>query len=158
MTPVVAVDLETGDNGSLQEMVAAVRAFARFRPFEIELESGTRQPFDSLVFANIAQMAKVATLSDDQGRPDDGMCEVITLKHTAKRPILARVRPPSRTRWSPRSPGSPLVRSPAHALGGGTARAVGAPRERIPGGRTNHAQGVAVEVGIRRGGGANRRE
>ncbi len=34
-----------------------------------------------------------------------------------------------------------------HALGGGTARAVGALRQRIPGARTNHAQGVSVEVG-----------
>ncbi|MGL5817908.1 MAG: Asp23/Gls24 family envelope stress response protein [Phycicoccus sp.] len=36
-----------------------------------------------------------------------------------------------------------------HALGGGAARAVGALRERIPGGRTNHSQGVSVEVGER---------
>ncbi|WP_432544018.1 Asp23/Gls24 family envelope stress response protein [Kineococcus sp. SYSU DK002] len=35
------------------------------------------------------------------------------------------------------------------ALGGGAARAVGALRERIPGGRVNHAQGVSVEVGER---------
>lgn len=39
--------------------------------------------------------------------------------------------------------------SGVHALGGGAARAVGALRERIPGGRTNHSQGVAVEVGER---------
>lgn len=39
--------------------------------------------------------------------------------------------------------------SGVHALGGGTARAVGALRERIPGGRTNHSQGVSVEVGER---------
>ena len=39
--------------------------------------------------------------------------------------------------------------SGVHALGGGTSRAVGALRERIPGGRTNHSQGVAVEVGER---------
>lgn len=39
--------------------------------------------------------------------------------------------------------------SGVHALGGGTARAVGALRERIPGGRINHAQGVEVEVGER---------
>lgn len=39
--------------------------------------------------------------------------------------------------------------SGVHALGGGTARAVGALRERIPGSRTNHSQGVAVEVGER---------
>lgn len=39
--------------------------------------------------------------------------------------------------------------SGVHALGGGTARAVGALRERIPGGRTNHSQGISVEVGER---------
>jgi uncharacterized alkaline shock family protein YloU len=36
-----------------------------------------------------------------------------------------------------------------HALGGGAARAVGALRERFPGGRINQTQGVAVEVGER---------
>ncbi|MDQ3615774.1 MAG: Asp23/Gls24 family envelope stress response protein [Actinomycetota bacterium] len=36
-----------------------------------------------------------------------------------------------------------------YALGGGAARAVGALRERIPGSRTNHSQGVSVEVGER---------
>ena len=39
--------------------------------------------------------------------------------------------------------------SGVHALGGGTARMVGAIRERIPGSRTNHGQGVSVEVGER---------
>lgn len=34
-----------------------------------------------------------------------------------------------------------------HALGGGAARAIGNLRERIPGARTNHSQGVSVEVG-----------
>ncbi len=37
--------------------------------------------------------------------------------------------------------------SGVHDLGGGTARAVGALRERIPGSRTNLSQGVGVEVG-----------
>jgi uncharacterized alkaline shock family protein YloU len=37
--------------------------------------------------------------------------------------------------------------SGVHALGGAASRAVGALRERIPGGRTNHSQGVSVEVG-----------
>lgn len=36
-----------------------------------------------------------------------------------------------------------------HNIGGGAARAVGAIRERIPGSRTNHSQGVSVEVGER---------
>jgi len=39
--------------------------------------------------------------------------------------------------------------SGVHTLGGGASRAVGALRERIPGGRTNHSQGVSVEVGER---------
>ena len=89
LTPVVAVDLEKGGKGSVREMVTVVRSFAKFRPFEIEVEDGTRERFDSLVFANIAQMAKVATLAEDKGKPDDGMFEVITLRHTAKWRILA---------------------------------------------------------------------
>lgn len=36
-----------------------------------------------------------------------------------------------------------------HSLGGGAARAVGLLRERIPGAKTNHSQGVSVEVGER---------
>lgn len=39
--------------------------------------------------------------------------------------------------------------SGVYALGGGASRAVGAIRERIPGSRTNHGQGVSVEVGER---------
>ncbi len=39
--------------------------------------------------------------------------------------------------------------SGVYGLGGGAARAVGAIRERFPGSRTNHAQGVSVEVGER---------
>jgi len=39
--------------------------------------------------------------------------------------------------------------SGVHDLGGGTARAVGAIRDRIPGSQTNMGQGVGVEVGER---------
>lgn len=39
--------------------------------------------------------------------------------------------------------------SGVHALGGGTARMVGALRDRIPGSRVNVQQGVSVEVGAR---------
>ena len=41
--------------------------------------------------------------------------------------------------------------SGVHSLGGGTARAIGNLRERIPGARTNHSQGVSVEVDGRLG-------
>ena len=39
-----------------------------FRPFPIRLEDGRRRTIDSLVFANIAEMAKYARLSE-AGRP-----------------------------------------------------------------------------------------
>lgn len=88
LTPVVAVDLEKGGKGSFKEIISVVRTFARFRPHRIALEDGTERSFDSLLFANIAEMAKYATLSED-GRPDDGRFEVVTIPHTSKWRILA---------------------------------------------------------------------
>jgi len=87
LTPVMAIDLEKGGKGSLKEIVSVIRTFAKFRPFTIQLEDGTRRSFDSLLFANIAEMAKYATLSET-GPPDDGRFEVITLPATAKWRIL----------------------------------------------------------------------
>jgi diacylglycerol kinase family enzyme len=88
LTPVVAVDLEEGGKGSWKEIVSVVRAFSRFRPFPILLEDGRRRRIDSLVFANIDQMAKYATLSEGS-RPDDGRFEVITQRQTGKLRVLA---------------------------------------------------------------------
>jgi diacylglycerol kinase (ATP) len=88
LTPIVAIDLEKGGKGSLGEIVSVVRTFARFRPFAIDLADGTRARLDSLLFANIDQMAKYATVSAD-GTPDDGVFEVITIPHTAKWRVLA---------------------------------------------------------------------
>lgn len=87
LTPAVAEDLEKEGSGSFREIWSALRTFARFRPFRIELEDGSRQRFDSLLFANIHVMAKYATLSEN-GRPDDGVFEVIALRHTAKWRLL----------------------------------------------------------------------
>jgi diacylglycerol kinase family enzyme len=88
LTPVVAVDLEKGGKGSWKEIVSVVRAFSRFRPFPIRGEDGRRRTIDSLVFANIAQMAKYATLSE-AGRPDDGRFEVVAQRRTGKLRVLA---------------------------------------------------------------------
>jgi diacylglycerol kinase (ATP) len=87
LTPVMAIDLAKGGKGSFREIVSVIRTFARFRPFTIELEDGTRRSFDSLLFANIAGMAKYATLSET-GPPNDGRFEVITLPHVAKWRVL----------------------------------------------------------------------
>ena len=87
LTPVVAIDLEKGSKGSLKEIVSVVRTFGKFRPFPLDLDDGGRVRLDSLVFANIDQMAKFATLSED-GDPDDGVFEVITIAHTSKWKVL----------------------------------------------------------------------
>jgi diacylglycerol kinase (ATP) len=88
LTPVVAVELEKGGKGSFREILSVVRTFARFRPFTIRTEDGHRRRFDSLIFANISQMAKYATLSE-AGHPDDGAFEVVTVPHTAKWRVVA---------------------------------------------------------------------
>ena len=90
LTPVVAIDMEKGNKGALKEMVSAVRTFAQFRPFRIQHTDGTRAKIDSLVFANIPQMAKVATLSEAQDRPADGKFEVILFPHAAKWKVLLK--------------------------------------------------------------------
>ena len=87
ISPMVALELEKGGKGSLGEVVTTVREFARFRPFQIVLESGEGRRFDSVVLANIDSMAKVATLSDD-GDPADGHFEVVTIPHRGKMRML----------------------------------------------------------------------
>jgi diacylglycerol kinase family enzyme len=88
LTPIVAIDLEKGGKGSFKEIVSVVRTFAKFRPFTIDVDPGGLRSLDSLLFANIDDMAKYATLSEDS-RPDDGRFEIIALPHTAKWRILA---------------------------------------------------------------------
>jgi diacylglycerol kinase family enzyme len=88
LTPVVAVDLEEGGKGSWREIVSVVRGFARFRPFPVQLEDGRRRSIDSLLFANIPEMAKYARLSEG-GRPDDGVFEVVTQQRTGRLRVLA---------------------------------------------------------------------
>ncbi len=61
----MAIDLEKGGKGSFKEIVSVVRTFARFRPFTIDVLPGGRRSLDSLLFANIDEMAKYATLSED---------------------------------------------------------------------------------------------
>lgn len=87
LTPAVAVDLEKGGKGSLREVVTVVRSFARFTPHDIEVD-GVRLRVASLLFANIDEMAKVATVSDDAA-PDDGRFEIVLLPYRSKAHVLA---------------------------------------------------------------------
>lgn len=87
LTPTVALELEKGGKGSLREMITTIRTFARFRPFDVDVEGVGRRRFDSLILANTTEMAKYATLSE--GDPADGVFEVVTLPHRARVRMLA---------------------------------------------------------------------
>lgn len=88
ITPVVAIDIEEGGKGSFKEIISVVRTFAKFRPFEIVFDDGSRRRIDSLVLANIPEMAKVAKLSKAAEQPTDGRFEVILFPHAGKARIL----------------------------------------------------------------------
>ncbi len=88
ITPVVAVDIEAGGKGSWREIVSVVRGFRAFHPFPVRLEDGEVIEIDSVLYANIAQMAKVAKLSDG-GRPDDGRFELVVNRRAGKLRVLA---------------------------------------------------------------------
>jgi diacylglycerol kinase (ATP) len=88
LTPVMAIDIEKGSKGAIKEMFTVIRTFAKFKPFEIRQTDGKRRKFDSLVFANIPEMAKYATLSEADDEPSDGKFEVILFPHMPKWRVL----------------------------------------------------------------------
>jgi diacylglycerol kinase (ATP) len=69
-------------------MFSVVRTFSKFKPFEIRQTDGKRRKFDSLVFANIPEMAKYATLSEADDKASDGKFEVIIFPHMSKWRVL----------------------------------------------------------------------
>ncbi|HET6924261.1 MAG TPA: diacylglycerol kinase family protein [Candidatus Saccharimonadales bacterium] len=79
LTPVVATELNRQHHklNALYEIYLSLRTFFRYRPFEIR-HNGRVIELDSLLFANINQMAKILTLSP-RNRPDDGRFELVLL-------------------------------------------------------------------------------
>jgi hypothetical protein len=69
-------------------MFSVMRTFSKFKPFEIRHADGKRGKFDSLVLANIAQMAKYATLSEADDAASDGQFEVVIFPHRSKLRVL----------------------------------------------------------------------
>ena len=60
-----------------------MRTFNRLEPVEISTAGGKRALFDSLVFANVARMAKYGRVSNS-GRPDDGLFELVSWPHQGR--------------------------------------------------------------------------
>lgn len=88
ITPTVAVELEKGGKGAWREILTTLQTLQKFQPFKVEFADGGQAEVDSILCANIDQMAKVAKLSDD-GQPDDGVFEVIALPHDSSLGVVA---------------------------------------------------------------------
>lgn len=89
LTPVIAVELNRHDLNAFRELKIAVQRFYKYRPFTIR--RGQRKlKLNSLLFANINQMAKVLTLAESN-RPDDGKFEVVAFPAGKKRKLAGRL-------------------------------------------------------------------
>lgn len=89
LTPIVATELNKTDLNALKEAWLAVKTFMKYRPFKIE-HNGKVLQLDSLLFANINQMAKVLTLAK-KNRPDDGKFEIIQFPARRKWQLIGRL-------------------------------------------------------------------
>lgn len=73
----------------IRQTLAALFAMWHFTPALIHY-GGKRRTYDSLVVANIDMMAKYLHLAKGS-QPDDGVCEVITVRHRGKWQLLRAI-------------------------------------------------------------------
>jgi diacylglycerol kinase (ATP) len=83
LTPLMAIGLNKDMKGTLMELISVMRTFNRLEPVEISPAAGKRALYDSLVFTNVARMAKYGRISNS-GRPDDGLFEVVSCPHRGR--------------------------------------------------------------------------
>jgi len=88
LTPLMAVGLNRDRKGTVAELLSVLRTFTTLTPVAIVRSGGHRELYDSLVFANVARMAKYGRLSKF-GRPDDGLFEVVARRHGRRWRIAA---------------------------------------------------------------------
>jgi diacylglycerol kinase family enzyme len=89
LTPVVAVELNKHTLNAFREAILALKTFRKYRPFKIE-HADTIIKLDSLLFANINQMAKILTLAP-KNRPADGKFELISFPSGHKLTLVSRL-------------------------------------------------------------------
>ncbi|WP_207345073.1 diacylglycerol kinase family protein [Arthrobacter sp. E3] len=83
LTAAMARGIENSGKGRVRELFGVVVTLPRLQSFEIVRPDGARGWFDSLVLANVNEMAKYGTVSDSR-IPSDGKFEVIFLPHTTR--------------------------------------------------------------------------
>jgi diacylglycerol kinase (ATP) len=64
LTPLMAVGLKRDWKRTIAELFSVLRTFTELTPVEIVRSGGRRELYDSLVFANVARMAKYGRLSN----------------------------------------------------------------------------------------------
>jgi diacylglycerol kinase (ATP) len=83
LTPLMAIGLKKDKKGTVMELMSVMRTFNSLEPVEIVRAGGEQELYDSLVFANVARMAKYGRVSNS-GRPDDGLFEVVSCPHRGR--------------------------------------------------------------------------
>jgi len=89
ITPEVGDELNRHGKNFLSEMKLVIKTFLKFRPFEV-IHDGKTRLCDSLVFANINEMAKFVKL-DEKNTIHDGKFEVIEFAHRGKPALLVNM-------------------------------------------------------------------
>jgi diacylglycerol kinase (ATP) len=89
LTPIVATELNKTDLNTLKELIIVLKTFYKYRPFKIKRDNKILK-LDSILFANIGEMAKVLTISK-KSKPDDGLFEIIAFKHDHKARLLRKL-------------------------------------------------------------------
>jgi diacylglycerol kinase (ATP) len=89
LTPIIAIELNRHSLNAIKELAIVLKTFAGHRPFEIAV-NGKQLKLDSLVIANISQMAKVLTIAK-QAKPNDGVFEVVAFPCRTKLHLLVQL-------------------------------------------------------------------
>jgi diacylglycerol kinase (ATP) len=86
LTPAVAIELNKTSLNRFKETLLCLKTFRDFHPVEIRSD-GKTLVLDSLIFANIGEMAKVMTVAEN-AEPDDGRFEVVVFPYKHKLHLL----------------------------------------------------------------------
>lgn len=86
LTPAIAVELNRSSLSRLKETFIVLKSLHEFHPVEVIVDGDTIV-VDSLIFANISQMAKVLTIAEN-AKPDDGKIKVVAFPYKHKAWLL----------------------------------------------------------------------
>lgn len=89
ITPAVAKELNKTDLNVIKEAWIVLKTFYKYRPFKIKYKNKILK-LDSIIFANISDMAKFLTVSKTS-EADDGLFEVIIFNHSRKSRLVKRL-------------------------------------------------------------------